>query len=116
METQAEKWFKDWCERDKLKILATNPTLEDVIRDSQIYRIRDAVSQACRRAGGVARGENYKPRDAYLSFAISEIEKSGQRPTLKRLMRWVELDNPQIDLSETACKKAISTYRKKPAC
>lgn len=112
MGTDAEKWFEDWCERDRQKILAANPTIDQLIRDSQIYRFRDAVSQACRKAGGHNRAKNYQSQDQYLAFAISEIEKSGQRPTLKGLKRWVVIDYPHNEYSETAFKKTIATYRK----
>jgi len=112
MSIDAEKWFEDWCERDRQKILAANPTIDQLIRDSQIYRFRDAVSQACRKAGGRNRAKNYQSQDQYLAFAISEIEKSGQRPTVKGLKQWVEIDNPHQEFSETAFKKAIATYRK----
>lgn len=112
MGTDVEKWFEDWCERDRQKILAANPTIDQLIRDSQIYRFKCAVFQACRRAGGRGRAKNYQSQDQYLAFAISEIEKSAQRPTLKALKRWVEIDNPHQEFSETALKKAIATYRK----
>ncbi len=112
MTTDVEKWFEDWCKRDKQKILATNPTIDQLIKDSQIYRFKYAVFQACREAGGRSRAKNYQSQDQYLAFAISEIEKSAQRPTLKALKRWVEIDNPHQEFSETALKKAIATYRK----
>lgn len=112
MSIDAEKWFEDWCERDRQKILAENPTIDQLIKDSQIYRFRYAVSQACRKAGGLSRAKNYQSQDQYLAFAISEIEKCGQRPTVKALKRWVEIDNPHQEFSETAFKKAIATHRK----
>jgi hypothetical protein len=112
MKTDAEKWFEDWCERDRQKILAANPTIDQLIRDSQIYRFKYAAFQACRSAGGRSRAKNYKPQFAYLAFAISEIEKSGQRPTVKRLEHWVKTDNPQQQYSGTAFENAIATYRK----
>jgi hypothetical protein len=112
MSIDAKQWYEDWCERDKQKILATNPTIDQLIRDSQIYRFKDAVFQACRKAGGCRRAKNYQAQDRYLALAIPEIEKSGQPPTLKRLKQWVEIDNPHQEFSETAFRKAIATYRK----
>lgn len=111
MSIDAEKWFEDWCERDRQKILAANPTIDQLIKDSQIYRFKYAVFQACREAGGRSRAENYQAQDQYLAVAISEIEKSGERPALKRLKKWVEIDNPHQEFSETAFKKAIAVYR-----
>jgi hypothetical protein len=112
MSIDAEKWFEDWCAKDRQAILAANPTIDQLITDSQIYRFRHAVSQACRKAGGYSRAKGYQSQDEYMAFAISEIENSGQHPTLKRLMHFVKIDNPHQEFSDTAFKKAIATYRK----
>lgn len=113
MNIDANKWFEDWCTRDRLKILAANPTIDILIRDSQHYRLYYATHQACRKAGGFARAARFTLRDAYLADAITAIEKTGQRPSKKRLSKWIEVDNPSQEFSDTALGKAIKIYRKK---
>jgi len=113
MNIDAEKWFEDWRAKDRQAILAANPTIDMLIRELQHYRLYYATHQACRKAGGFARAALFKSRNVYLADAITTIEETGQRPSKKRLSKWIEVDNPNQEFSDTALSEAIKIYRKK---
>ena len=112
MKNLAHQTYEEFRLQDRQRILAANPTIDQLIADYSYYRFCWAVNQACRVAGGLSRAKKYEAQDLYLAKAIAELESSGKRPTQKRLELWIEGNKPEQEFSDSALKKAIATYRK----
>ncbi len=111
MSIDAEKWFEDWCARDRLRILAANPTIDVLIRDSQFYRLHYAVSKACRVAGGKGKTRAYQSQMDYLIDALYELLRLKRKPNQPNLEKWVQEDNPHQIFTRYRLKEAISKFK-----
>jgi len=113
MGTDVEKWYADWRQKDYQLITSLNLTREELINALVDYRFRHWIDKFFRKLGAEIRAKKFELRNSCLAFAISEIEKSGQSPTKKRLEKQLNNDQPHLMLTNYALTQAIRDHRKK---
>jgi hypothetical protein len=106
----AKRVYKDFCRKDRERILAANPTIDQMIADHSYYRFCWAVNRACRIAGGRSKSNGYQPQIDYLIEALHELRRLKRQPNLSNLTKWVEKDLPHQIFSNYQLRKAIKQF------
>ena len=106
----AKRVYKNFCRKDRDRILAANPTIDQMIADHSYYRFCWAVNRACRIAGGRGKSNGYQPQIDYLIEALLELRRLKRQPNLSNLTKWVEKDLPHQIFSNYQLRKAIKQF------
>jgi len=107
----AEQVYKEFCRKDRERILAANPTIDQLIADYSYYRFCWAVDHACRVAGGRGKSRAYQPLMDYLIDALYELQRLKRELNLPNLKKWVEKDSPYQLFSDYRLRKAIENFK-----
>jgi hypothetical protein len=110
MKNPTKQTYDEFCRKDRERLLATNPTIDQLIAHCSYYRFYWAVNQACRIAGGKGKSKGYQPQMDYLMDALRELQRLNKEPNLPNLAKWVQKDSPHQIFSNYRLKKAISEF------
>jgi len=110
MKNLAHKTYEEFRLQDRQRILAANPTIDQLISDYSYYRFCWAVNQACRVAGGKGKKKTYQPQMDYLMDALHELKRLGTKPSVRNLARWAEEDSPHQVFTTYRLQSAIDEF------
>ena len=108
---RAEHIYEDFCRRDRERILAANPTIDQIIADYSYYRFCWAHHRACRIAGGKSKSKRYQPQIDYLIDSLFELQRLNRDISLKNLRKWVEIDNPHQIFTNYRLRMVIDEFK-----
>jgi hypothetical protein len=110
MKNLAHQTYEEFRLQDRQRILAANPTIDQLIADYSYYRFCWAVNQACRVAGGKGKKKRYQPQMDYLMDALHELQRLNRDANLPNLKQWVEKDNPHQIFTSYRLGKAVHQF------
>jgi len=110
MKNLVHQTYEKFCLQDRQRILAANPTIDQLIADYSYYRFCWAVNQSCRVAGGKGRRKRYQPQMDYLMAALNELQRLGIKPSVRNLARWAEEDCPHQIFTSYRLQSAVDDF------